>query len=149
MQALASPLVATAVVGAIHRQVTSEEFFTDHVALSALPHFFLLLLRIVKLQPTVHLRVVVLVRDALPVVGAERPEAAKSFIRVLVQLLLHGRVAEVLTAVEGWARDADPALIRFFALQVCASVRLKSNAPAGLFVGWAHHTLLRAISCIV
>lgn len=117
-QILRSPLVAAAVVSVIHGQVTSEDFYTDQVALAALPHLIILLLRAVRLQPRVHARVLRLASAALPVVGAERPEAAKAYVRVLLELTLRGDALAALAAVNEWARNADPALVRFFIGQV-------------------------------
>ena len=118
VQILRSPLVAAAVVSVIHAQVTSEDFYTDQVALAALPHLIILLLRAVRLQPRAHARILRLACAALPVVGAERPEAAKSYVRLLLELLLRGDALAALAAVNEWARNADPALVRFFIGQV-------------------------------
>jgi hypothetical protein len=115
---LESPLVAAAVTKAVHVRVTNEDFYTDQVALSTLPHLLMLLLHTARLQPRLHSRLLLLCRDALRVVGAERPEAAKSVIHILVVLLLLGDPITVLEQVADWAKDADPALVRFFIGQV-------------------------------
>jgi hypothetical protein len=115
---LESSLVAAAVINAVHTRIANEDFYTDQVALATLPHLLILLLRAARLQPLLHGRLLLVCRDALGVVGAERPEAAKSVIHILVTLLLRGDPVAVLEQVAAWANDADPALVRFFIGQV-------------------------------
>lgn len=115
---LESPLVATATVAAVHAQLTTEDFYTDHVSLAALPHLLLLLLRVQRAQECAHTRIIALVSAALPVVGAERADAARALLRLWLEALRRGRALEVLDAAARWADDADPALQRYFALQV-------------------------------
>ena len=115
---LAQPLVAAALAAAVGRLLNTGDTYSDHLAIAALPHLLVTLLRIVERQPTAHAHVLSLVISALDVAGAERPDAARGLLRVLLALLLAGRVAAVLDAALAWAKTADPALARFFALQV-------------------------------
>jgi hypothetical protein len=118
VQFLESPLAAVAAVAAVQTQLTATDFFVDAISLSALPHLLLLLQRTVRQAPNARSRVVQAVAAALPPAASERPDAARALLRVWVDLLLAGHALDVLDAAEQWSIDADPALLRFFTLQV-------------------------------
>lgn len=118
---LAHPVVASALTAAIGGLLMAEDTYTDHVALAALPHLLVTVLRIIKCQPVTHMRLLPILLSALDVAGAERPDASRSLLRLLLELLLQGHVVQVLDDVVAWSRSADPSLSRFFALQVSSA----------------------------
>lgn len=123
MQAVAAPIAATALVRAMHACLSQEDFFAEAAALSALHQLLVILLRVTKRHASCHTHVIALVMAALAAVGSAQDDFAKAFLHLLLELLLVGRVREVLEAVLVWAQTADPSLVRAFSFQVRSPTR--------------------------
>lgn len=93
--------------------------YEDDRSTSSVPSLLALLRKVVAAQPAQVPAVVHALQGALTAMGARRPELSERVGEALVELLLVGRVDEVLAAAEAWAvGGADPSLVRAFALRI-------------------------------
>jgi nitric oxide reductase activation protein len=118
LQAVVTPTAAAVAVHAVHSALTTEDFLSDPSCQAALPHLLVLLLRAVQTQPSVHARVLRLVAAVLPGAASDMPELTRSVLRILLEVLLTGSVVEALMVATQWSVNADPVMVRSFALQV-------------------------------
>lgn len=118
----AAEVLTLAGLGLLHLAkgvLSSAAVYDDDRCTAAVPSLLSLLQVVVAAQPARVPEVVVALQGALSAMGARRPELADRVGTLLVELLLAGHVAEVLSAAEAWAvGGADPSLIRAFALRV-------------------------------
>jgi negative elongation factor C/D len=110
------PCAALGVLGMLRSRLTSAQYWTTAYHVHSEPPFLALLSSIAARQPALHADVLSLIADALAAMGhtPSGPDVARGLLDVALQLAAAGRVDEVLSWAERWARNADSGLVRHF-----------------------------------
>ncbi|KAK9816978.1 hypothetical protein WJX72_007733 [[Myrmecia] bisecta] len=116
---LETPAAAMGLLHCMQAQLTSADYWRQAAYHSSASQTLLTWLAIIiPCQPLLHAKVVDIIAGALRVMGNSKPDAARGFLDLLVQVLQHGQVERVLQASERWAQAADPSLVRYLVFKI-------------------------------
>ncbi|KAF5839747.1 TH1 protein-domain-containing protein [Dunaliella salina] len=121
-QLVSVPVAGVALLHHIRCLLGARDYYGESGA-PAVADYLRLALLVARSQPQLVQEVVDLLQCALQSMGSQRAEVAHACLGAMVHLMRDCHAVEqVMAAVDVWAKEADPSLVRHFAIQVLVSL---------------------------